>query len=230
MKENPNNHVDMSDSPKVEEWPELEKESRDHEEEILGTPARNLEGKGVPKWYDMIDYRKISKFMPKLRVIRGGKAKFTLTTFGEIDQAAQSIFERNKSFFRHRAQVDSVAYYIGIKIMECIYLILPGFYKSKLSLLLESQEAENQIYDEMAIIKEKFKKDVERFVDGIIDEDEVHKKINLYIATFDDKKAKETMGKVLDRMIDKNEENKALDRMRKRAEYNRAKFKVVGDD
>jgi len=114
--------------------------------------------------------------------------------------------------------------------MECIYLILPGFYKSKLSLLLESQEAENQIYDEMAIIKEKFKKDVERFVDGIIDEDEVHKKINLYIATFDDKKAKETMGKVLDRMIDKNEENKALDRMRKRAEYNRAKFKVVGDD
>jgi predicted transcriptional regulator len=189
--------------------------------------SRNLEHGMKKKWYEMIPYEKILPYMPKLRIIRGSKKKLNITVHAEISEEAQSLFEKNKSFFRHRAQVDVMAYYLGIRMMVEIYLTRNGFPRNKLSLLLETEEPEQELYDQMSIVKEKIKKDVERFTEGMMTEDEIHSKMDSYLLTFENEKTRETMCKIFDRMIDKNEVDKAKDRVRKRVDYKRSQFRVV---
>jgi predicted transcriptional regulator len=222
MKDTPTDHVKLSGH-------------EDEDDGWGGTPAgskgekspRNLESGMKKKWYEMIPYDKIMPFMPKLRIIRGSKKKLNITVHAEISEEAQSLFEKNKSFFRHRAQVDVMAYYLGIRMMVEIYLTKRGFPRNKLSLLLEAEEPEQEIYDQMAIVKEKIKKDVERYAEGIITEEEIHSKMDAYLLTFESEKSRETMCKIFDRMIDKNEEEKAKDRLKHRSAYKRSQFHVV---
>lgn len=219
MKEDPKDHVTT----------DHEIDSRHEEEGGKEGSQRNLEYGKSKKWYKMIDYERIIPFMPKLRNIRGSKKKLNITVHSEISEEAQSLFERQKHFFRHRAQVDVMAYYLGIRMMVEIYLTRPGFYRDKLSELLESQEKEQMIFDQMSIIKDKFRKDLELFQDDLISEKEIHEKIDLFLETFPEGEHRRKMEKILDKMIGVPEVAKAKDRLRKRAEYKRSKLQLVGE-
>jgi hypothetical protein len=190
-------------------------------------PKRNLEGKGKIKWYEMIDYKKIIPLLPVLRNIRGSKTKINLWMFSEIDNACQSMFERNKSFFRFRAQVDIFCFYLGSKMMEQIFLLNNGFPKSKLSLMLEACEKEYLIYDEMKILKEKFKTDLEKFWEGYISDEEIYAKQAQYVQVLSEAQNQRKMAKIFDDMIGQENNTRIKDRLRKRSERKQSDIHVV---
>ena len=185
----------------------------------------DLEGKGKVKWVELLNLEKAAPHLPILRHIRGSKARIGFTMFKEIDDMAQSIFEKNKSFFRFRAQVDIMGYYLGIKIIEQLYLTCKGFGKSKLSELLESKEDENRVFDDMKTCKEKFKSDLEKYSDGFLTEEELFKKLEEYIDVFSGFSGDspgnltEKMKKIFSEMMDESELLKAKDRLRHRVSY-----------
>jgi hypothetical protein len=129
-----------------ENWPNVK----------TGKEERDIEGKGKPKWYLMLPYDEFVPHLPKLRYLRGSKAKFSITTFDEINKVCQEVFECNKSFFRFRSQVDLLAHYIGTKILEQVYVVQRGYKKYPLSILLEEQEEQFKIWDQMKTVKEIF--------------------------------------------------------------------------
>ena len=186
---------------------------------------RNLEGKGKVKWVELLDLQKAAPYLPILRHIRGSKARIAFTMFKEIDDMAQSIFEKNKSFFRFRTQVDIMAYYLGIKQVEHLYLTCKGFGKSKLSELLESLEEDYRIYDDMKTCKEKFKSDLEKYYEGFITDDELFRRRQQYIDIFSGFSGDspgnlpEKMKKIFDEMMDESDLLKAKERIRKRESY-----------
>jgi hypothetical protein len=111
------------------------------------------------KWYDYIPFDKLKELLPRLKNIRGSKAKIQFEGFKITSDNNKTIFERNKTF-GSRAQVDFMAWYIGSKFLEIIYFKMDGFAKTKLSLLLESQEEEFRVYDDMKTTKEIFRSHV----------------------------------------------------------------------
>jgi hypothetical protein len=220
MKEDPKDHV----------IPDYQIDSKHEEEEFKEEKPRNLEARKKKKWYDVINFKEMVPLLPVLRRIRGSKKNITIPIFTELNDSAQSIFERNKALFRFRTQVDLMAYYWGMRVLEQIYLSHKGLPVSELSKLLEDREEEYRIFDDMKTIKELFQKDVERFSEGMIDEEEVHANWDKYLATIKNPKYKKRMEKIMDRMIDEGEEYKAKERMRKKADYNRSKFRIVDEN
>ncbi|MEE9913199.1 MAG: hypothetical protein K4571_15915 [Deltaproteobacteria bacterium] len=191
---------------------------------------RNLDGRGKVKWVEIPDWEKIEPYLPILRHIRGSKARIAFTMFKEIDDMAQSIFEKNKSFFRFRTQVDIMAFYIGVRIVEHLYLTRKGFGKSKLSELLESLEAEYRVYDDMKICKEKFKCDFEKYSEGFITDEELLKRRQQYLDIFSGDSPgnlTEKMTKIFDETMGDIELFKAKERIRKRTSYQKNK-KALG--
>ncbi len=193
----------------------IDDQMEDNELWPAASSERNLEGKGVPKWYDFLPWEKFVPFLPKLRYLRGSKAKFSITTFDEINKVCQQIFECNKSFFRFRTQVDLLAHYIGSKILEQIYVIQKGEKKYPLSQLLEEQETQFQIWDQMKTVKEIFQGLYEKKIEGFMSEEEFDGYIQKYIDTFETGEDRIKMAMVLDKMEDGDEYKKAKDRIRK---------------
>jgi hypothetical protein len=205
MKEKPSDHVEYDEYDKMtdeESWP-------------AASPERNLEGKGKPKWYDFLPWEKFVQYLPRLRYLRGSKARFTITTFDEINKVCQQIFECNKSFFRFRTQVDLLAHYIGTKILEQIYVVQRGEKKYPLSKLLEEQEEQFKIWDQMKTVKEIFQGFYEKKVEGFITEKEFDGHVERYISTFESSEDRVKMAMILDKMEDGDEYKKAKDRVRK---------------
>ena len=217
-------------------WPIIKPTEEEPETQPVEPPEepkkepRNLEKGQKKKWYDVIDFKKMVPLLPMLRRVRGSKKNVTIPVFTELNDSAQSIFERNKTLFRFRTQVDLMAYYWGMRVMEQIYLVHRGLPVSKLSKLLESKEQRYEMYDNMKTVKELFQKDIERFHEGIMPEDEVYKHWDEYLKTFDSDTDRSTINKLFESMLDRGENVKARDRIRKRAEYNRSKFKVVENE
>jgi hypothetical protein len=205
MREKPNKdgHV-ISDNglTDLDQWP-------------VASPERNLEGKGKPKWYDFLPYEKFVQYLPKLRYLRGSKAKFTITTFEEINKVCQQIFECNKSFFRFRSQVDLMAHYLGTKMMEQIYIVQQCNKQYPLSKVLEEQEEQFQIWDQMKTIKEIFQNLCEKLADGFITQKELDAHVERYIATFESPEDRIKMASVIEHMVSNGETYKAKDRNRK---------------
>jgi hypothetical protein len=182
------------------------------------SPGRNLEGANRPKWYAMIPYDQIIPHIPKLRYIRGSKAKISITTFEEVNRACQQIFECNKSFFRFRVQVDLLAHYLGTKILEQIYVVMQGGKKTPLSKILEDSEVQFELWDQMKAIKEIFQSLCDKRVEGFITDEEMDAHVDKYLATFESDFDREKMARVIDVMIEKGEFGKAAERNRKRYE------------
>jgi len=190
-------------------------------------PVRDLTGTGKIKWYQHIPWDKVLPKLPQLRNIRGSKTRINLWMFSEIDHTAQSIFEKNKSFFRFRAQVDILAYYLGARILEELYLTRHGFPKSKLSQMLESMEDEYVIYDEMKILKEKFKADLEKYHEGFISEKQIYEKNVTYVTALSHEKNRDKMAKILDDLIGQESDTRIKNRLRKRRERENDKIHIV---
>jgi hypothetical protein len=215
MKEKPTKNGLVSD-PNIDtdEWPP--------------SPApRNLEGKDRPKWYEMLPYDQFAQYLPQLRYVRGSKAKFSITTFQEISDVAQEIFEKNKSFFRFRVQVDLLAHYIGVKMLEHIYISRCGHKKSRLSELLESNEQQFAIWDQMKTVKEIFASILEKRIQGFVSEEEFEATVERYIDTFDEKSDRIKMAQIIDFLIDDGAVRKAKERVRKNHE-NKQRAKEAG--
>jgi hypothetical protein len=185
-----------------EEWPAIKEE-------------RDIEGKGNPKWYKMLPYEEFVPHLPKLRYLRGAKAKFSVTTFEEINKVCQEIFECNKSFFRFRSQVDLLAHYIGSKILEEIYVVQKGNKKYPLSILLEEQEGQFKIWDQMKTVKEIFKSLCEKYSDGFMTQEELDGHVEKYVNTFDTPDNRIKMAAIIEKMIATGEVYKAAARVRK---------------
>lgn len=185
-----------------EEWPSVKGD-------------RDLEGKGRPKWYLMLPYDEFVPHLPKLRYLRGSKAKFSITTFDEINKVCQEVFECNKSFFRFRSQVDLLAHYIGAKILEQVYVVQNGNKKYPLSVLLEEQEEQFKIWDQMKTVKEIFQSFCEKYADGFMTQEELDGHIEKYVNTFDDPENRIKMAVIIEKMIADGEVRKAKDRLRK---------------
>ncbi len=205
MKEQATDHVIVSESDHLideESWPSA-------------SPDRNLEGKGKPKWYDFLPYHKFVSLLPQLRYLRGSKARFTITTFDEINKVCQQIFECHKSFFRYRTQVDLLAHYIGTKILEQIYIVQCNHRKNPISKLLDEQELRFVIWDQMKTIKEIFQGLCEKYVDGFVTEKEFDAHVKRYISTFESADDRIKMATVIERMMVSGEAHKASERVRK---------------
>jgi hypothetical protein len=235
MKEKPVEHVADTPVSDGDDWPDIptahsgDKPGKSEDASPPKEP-RNLEKGKKQKWYDVIDFKKMVPLLPMLRRVRGSKKNVTIPVFTELNDSAQSIFERNKTLFRFRTQVDLMAYYWGMRVLEQIYLVHKGLPVSRLSKLLEDKEARYAVYDDMKTVKELFQKDMERFKEGIVGEEEVHKHWTEYLATFENAEDRGIMNGVLEKMLAEGEEDKARDRVRKRSEYNRSKLKVIGAD
>ena len=173
-----------------------------------------------PKWYEMINYSpEFLEELPKLRYIRGPKARFTITTFEQIDIACRTIFECNKEFFRFRSQVDMIAHYLGTKILEEIYMKRRGLKKSTLSSLLENKEKTYLTWDNMKCIKGVFGDLMEKYVEGFIDNRELDVEIEELVTSFEGKDEQKKMRQIIENMKLDGEAYKAKDRVRKTAEY-----------
>lgn len=182
------------------------------------SPERNLEGKGKSKWYEKLPYNKFVDLLPQLRYLRGSKAKFTITTFDEINKVCQQIFECHKSFFRFRSQVDLLAHYIGTKILEQVYIIHKNYPQNPLSKILEEQEAQFKIWDQMKTVKEIFQSLCEKYVEGFMTREELDRHLDLYVSTFSSEEDRIKMMKVVDGMMDENAFGRAKERNRKNYE------------
>ena len=167
-----------------ESWPEA-------------SPERNLEGNGVPKWYNFLPWDKFIHLLPKLRYLRGSKAKISLTTFDEINKVCQQIFEGDKSFFRYRVQVDLLAHYIGTKMLEQIYIIQKGRKKDPLSQILEDQETQYKIWDRMKTVKEVFQDLSEKYAEGFITQKQLNSHVEKYISTFEEAEDRVKMADII---------------------------------
>ena len=187
---------------------------------------RNLEGKGILKWYNFLPWKKFIHLLPKLRYLRGSKAKISLTTFDEINKVCQQIFEGNKTFFRYRVQVDLLAHYIGTKILEQIYIIQKDQRKDPLSQILEDQEEQFKIWDRMKTIKEIFQDLSEKYTEGFITQKQLDFHIKKYISTFEDSEDRVKMADIIEKMIQNGEVHRAEGRIRARKNYsNQQKIK-----
>jgi hypothetical protein len=193
-------------------------EISDSENWPSASPERNLEGKGNPKWYSFLPWEKFVPFLPRLRYLRGAKAKFSITTFEEINKVCQQVFECHKSFFRFRSQVDLLAHYIGAKILEQIYIVHAGIEKDPLSVILEEQEGQFIIWDRMKVIKDIFKDLCEKNVDGFVSDNELETHLDRYVSTFKDAEDRIKMASIIQKMKETGETFKAKDRVRKNFE------------
>lgn len=211
MKEKPNKHGIIDDQ-------SIEDQNTDTEDWPSSPAHRNLEGRGKPKWYEMLPYEDFAPHLPQLRYVRGSKAKFSITTFQEINDLCQEIFEKNKSFFRFRVQVDLLAHYIGTKILEHLYVTNRGLPKNKLAQLLEEREKQFAIWDRMKTVKEIFASLCEKRIEGFVSEDEFEAEIGDYIATFDTEIDRMKMAQIVDILLERKAMEKAKDRTRKRFE------------
>jgi hypothetical protein len=203
---------------------------REHDNEL---PNR-IEGKGKPIWYKFLHYNEWVQYLPSLRYIRGSRAKFSITTFDEINKAAQQVFECNKSFFRFRAQVDLLAHYIGTKILEEIYVTQKGIMKDPLSKILEEQESQFLVWDRMKAVSEIFQNLCEKRAQGFITEQEMDEHVDRYISIFESKEDRNKMLLKIDIMLQSGEMFKAKERTRMksyRAKYEAAEkgISIVSD-
>lgn len=179
---------------------------------------RNFDGTGKVKWYHFINFREMLPHMPVLRNYRGGKSKVQFTTFCEVDASAQSIYERNKNFFRTRAQVDIAMHYIGCRIFEFLYLLDRGFTQNKLSKELERYEERYQVYDDMKMIREKVKDDAQHYAADIVTKDEINERIARLLAVLERPDDRERMARIIAKIMREADRQKAAD-----------KFKLDGD-
>jgi len=91
------------------------------------------------------------------------------TTFKEIGDVAQQIFELNHSFFRFVAQVHISAHYIGMEDNGGnIRHPKRGKPRSKLSEILEQMNRAYRTYDDMKVIKEVVQTLIDKFVAGLM--------------------------------------------------------------
>lgn len=184
-----------------------------HEDSVI---EKDLPKRGDKKWYDYIPVAQIKDLLPKLRYIRGSKDKIQFDGFRITSENNQSIFEKNHYFFASRSQVDRLAWYIGSKILEQIFLKFNGFKVSKLSRVMEEDVENYHVYDQMKIVKETFKKLVEKHVEGFVSDDELTRHGERFLAAFDDKNDKIKVGKILDSLVSEHGISQARDRLRKR--------------
>lgn len=201
----------------------------DHDNE---TPVRNLEGKDRPKWYAMLPYDEFVPHIPKLRHIRGSKAKVHIDTFDETSKVCQQIFECNKSFFRFRAQVDLLAHYLGTKILEQIYVVRAGKSKDPLSEILEEMEPQYIIWDQMKTVKDIFKDLCEKLSQNVLSESEFLGYLSRYVRSFALDENGKKMEKIILEMLEKSsgeeEVKKIKERLRKREYRQKAKAQGIG--
>jgi translation initiation factor 2 alpha subunit (eIF-2alpha) len=93
---------------------------------------------------------------------------------------------------------------------------MDGFAKTKLSLLLESQEEEFRVYDDMKTTKEIFRSHVEKFVEGFMSFEDLKGHGHQLLETLGNKTAKEKMAKIFDSMVSPEEINKITSTLNKR--------------
>jgi len=179
------------------------------------------------KWYDFLPLAKIKDLLPVLRYVHGSKSKIQFDGFAITTENNKSIFERNKHFFHSTGQVDRVAWYIGSKILEIIYLRHGGLKKTKLTAYLESHEDEYRQIDQRKIIKETFVGLVEKYQDGLITEEELDKHASSFLDVFPDKNDRIKVGKILDQLLSEKEVKRTKDRVRQR-EYRNYEGKARG--
>ena len=179
------------------------------------------------KWYDFLPLAKIKDLLPVLRYVRGSKEKIQFDGFKITAENNISIFEKNHHFFNSRQQVDRVAWYIGSKMLEIIYLRHGGLKKTKLTEFLESQEEFYRIYDQLKIVKETFTGLVEKYQEGFLTDEELDRHAEGFLKVFSYKEDKIKAGRLLDQMLSEKEIRKTKDRLRQR-EYRSFEGKAKG--
>jgi hypothetical protein len=202
----------------------MKKQGRDHAEweeikEDLNV-EKDLPTKNDKKWYDLIPLKQIKDMLPRLRYVRGAKDKIQFDGFKITSENNNSIFERNKSYYSSKAQIDRLAWYIGSKMLEIIYTKHGGFSKGKLSEILEAQEEEFKTYDQMKIIKETFADLVKKNLEGYVTEEELEAHASRFLGVFSEKSRCIKVGKILDTLLTDREIYKAKDALRKRVSRN----------
>lgn len=184
------------------------------EDEILekDLPRHQKSGK---KWYELIPFSDIKGLLPVLRYIHGAKERITFNGFKITAENNNTIFERNKHFFTSQSQVDRVAWYIGSKMLEIIYSKHGGLKSTKLADYLESQEEKYRIYDQFKIVKDTFKKLVEKHYEGYVTDEELNQHAEDLLKTFDgENKAK--AARIIDELLSETEAQRISNRVKKR--------------
>lgn len=181
------------------------------EEESQELDPKDHKGK---KWYEYIPYDKIRDKVPLLRNIRGGKKELRFWTFHETWEEGQELFDKNKTFFRTRNQVDLSAHYLGMRLLYELHK--NGMPQSDLSSFLEEQEAEFTLFDRMKHVKETFKNLIEHHLEGFVTEEELDKKAERHINSFKKKSDQIKVARMLDLLFESGEMKRAGDRIRQR--------------
>jgi len=179
------------------------------------------------KWYDFIPLAKIKDLLPVLRYVHGYKSKVQFDGFAITSENNKTIFERNKHFYHSQGQVDRVAWYIGSKMMELIYLKHNGLKKTKLTEWLESQEESYRVLDQMKIVKETLNGLIEKWQEGFVTDEELDAHAETFLKVFTVKEDRIKMGKMLDQMMSEREIKRTKDRLRQR-EYRNFEAKAKG--
>jgi len=171
---------------------------------------------------NIINYDLMIPMLPTLKHVRGAKEKVQIYTFKEISDTCEEIFQKNHSVFQSRSQVDRLCHYWGAKVMEQIFLVMKGWPKSKLSLILEAQEPQFKLYDDLKTIKEIIRNYTEKYSQGLMTEKELHEHVTLYLDACPDENSRQKLLLIIENMLDEGEVKKAQDRLRKRNERKRA--------
>ena len=194
------------------------------DENIEKTLPVNGENK---KWYDYIPLARIKDLLPVLRYVHGLKSKVQFDGFAITSENNKTIFERNKHFFHSVGQVDRVAWYIGSKMLDLIYLKHNGLKKTKLTEWLESQEDIYRTLDQMKIVKETLNGLIEKWQEGYVTDEELDQHAEAFLKVFTVKDDRIKMGKMLDQMMSEKEILRTKNRLRQR-EYRNFEAKAKG--
>jgi hypothetical protein len=187
------------------------------EEKAAATATTSPGKKDTKPWYssEYINWEVVANKMPKLKNVHGSKRKIQFSTFSEIWKDGQQIFECNRDFFRYRAEVDMMAHYLGIRLLQHRFILMKGIARDPLSDLIESKEYKMECLDKLDVVHDVANKLFEAHVNGFLSKQEMMDEIEEYIATLDDE-WKEKAYNVIDHMLDTGGLQRAKDRLRQR--------------
>jgi hypothetical protein len=168
------------------------------------------------RWVDYIDFDNMVPLMPRLKKARGAKCKVQLWTFDTLRIDRQEIFDKTKGEFSYLTQIDVMAHYIGMRILQEVFVVRRGFKKSRISQLIETWEKDFMRFDEMKLVRESCDYVLEQFIDGIILEDECKVRLKALINCIPIEADRKKMAEMIDKEIGETDLQRIKDRIRKR--------------
>jgi len=136
--------------------------------------------------------------LPLFQRIKGPKAKVSFYAYEDTCGDIHQIWENYKNIFKTVNQVHALSHYLGMQVLQHIFITNKGIPVSAFSQRIKDQEPIRQFEGKLERIKEELILVSNRVQTGVISTEKWEKEVKYWLNSFENKEEKAIVGRFLD--------------------------------